>query len=165
MPNRSYSARHPLILKVPGAPTPKYRQMKIPDEDRHTPLFALPNSGVRRNQTISFETSVEDVAIVLSQTFLPDELVTQLHQSTNAYAHHHCPPRKQRVINEGDILHFFALYYYFGIVKLPAKKEYWGNQWDFLDVLPERHPFTTQRGITEGKFNYLFRYIHPTFQQ
>lgn len=60
-------------------------------------------------------------------------------------------------------MYFFALYYYFGLVKLPAKADYWHAKEEDFDILPESHPLANARDMTQDRFHYIFRFIHPSF--
>ena len=159
-----YNMNTPLILRVPRSPRPHYRPMRIPEEDRHDAVFCLPGDRTTGDRRASLDCNIEDVVLVLTQTFLPDDFIAKVTVTTRAYAADNLQPLRQRNIGPADMLHFFALYYYFGIIKLPAKADYWHNDCDDFDILPESYPIATDRGMTRDRFNYIFRYIHATFK-
>ena len=52
--------------------------------------------------------------------------------------------------------HFFALLYYFGIVRLPSKRDYWLQNCEWLPS----HPICQVNGMTRERFEFLWRYFH-----
>ena len=54
-----------------------------------------------------------------------------------------------------NMYHFLAILYYFGIVKMPAKSDYWSTH----PVLP-KHPIVNELGMTRDRFQFMFRHFH-----
>jgi Transposase IS4 len=116
-PNRStYSPATPFVITLTNRDGTSfaYEPTEIPVERRHEPEFALPD-GV--------ELSVEN----LSHVFVPDWLVAEMAQHSNAYAaRRRLPPEMvQEPITDDEIFRFLAVYYYMGVVRLPARRDYW----------------------------------------
>jgi len=111
-----YSPSQPLVIPIEpvGRPNPAYEKIVIPDESRHKPSFGGLPRGVPYDP------------VQLCHIALPNSLIEHITDSSNAYARQHVSPEKrQGEIKCADILIFFAIYYYMGIVKLPAKRDYW----------------------------------------
>ena len=60
----------------------------------------------------------------LNELFLLDIFIDKVISSTNTYARAQLPTSKEEPVVWVDILKFFALYYYFGLVSLPSKEDY-----------------------------------------
>jgi len=54
-----------------------------------------------------------------------------------------------------DTYHFIALFYCFGIVKLPCKCDYWSTE----DYMP-MHPIAMEFGMMKDCFAFLWRHFH-----
>ncbi len=67
----------------------------------------------------------------MSHYFIPNHVITKWTQCTNKYAQDNCNRSKIREKKEHHILQFLAIYYYMGVVYLPAKRVYWkeGRVW------------------------------------
>ncbi len=63
-------------------------------------------------------------ASYMSHYFFPDHVIKKWTECTNKYAQDNCNNSKIREIKEHHILQFLAIYYYMGIVCLPAKRDY-----------------------------------------
>ena len=61
---------------------------------------------------------------VLSELFFPDRLIQQIATCSNAYARKILPKRQVEILAAEDILRFIGVYYYMGVVVLPAKEDY-----------------------------------------
>src|SRR6056300_342697 len=126
-----YSPSQPLVIPIEpvGRPNPAYEKFVIPDERRHKPSFGGLPRGVPYDP------------VQLCHAALPDSLIEDIAESSNVYARQHLAPGKlQSDIKSAEILVFFAIYYYLGIVKLPAKKDYWQRS---DDIWPS-HPIAKQ---------------------
>ena len=124
-----YSPSQPLVIPIEpvGRPNPAYEKIVIPDESRHKPSFGGLPRGVPYDP------------VQLCHIALPDSLIEHITDSSNAYARQHVSPEKrQGEIKCADILIFFAIYYYMGIVKLPAKRDH--AQEGKLPDLPPHSP-------------------------
>jgi len=129
--NMKYSPSRPLLIpiKLVGRQSPPYKKILIPDEKRHKPSFGGLPRGVPYDP------------VQLCHAVLPDSLIEEIAESSNVYARQHLAPGKlQSDIKSAEILIFFAIYYYMGIVKLPAKKDYWQRS---DDIWPS-HPIAKQ---------------------
>ena len=51
--------------------------------------------------------------------------------------------------------HFLALVSYFGMVKMPSRRDYWSTHY----LLP-RHRIATELGMTRNRFDFLWRHFH-----
>ena len=92
----------------------------------------------------------------LNELFLPDVFIDKVVSATNAYASAQLPPLKVEPVARVDILQFFALYYYFGLVRLPSKEDYWKADYSIWPI----HPAC--QCMTKNCFLYIWRYIHLT---
>eukprot|EP00957_Ditylum_brightwellii_P021929 1654161-Ditylum_brightwellii.AAC.2 len=54
-----------------------------------------------------------------------------------------------------DIFYLFVLIFYFGIVRLPAKRDYWSQQ----QYMP-KHEICTELDMTRDKFAFLWHHFH-----
>src|SRR5210317_654937 len=143
--NMKYSPSRPLLIpiKLVGRRSPPYNKIVIPDEKRHKPSFGGLPRGVPYDP------------VQLCHAALPDSLIEDIAESSNVYARQHLAPGKlQSDIKSAEILVFFAIYYYMGIVKLPAKKDYW--RWS-NDIWPS-HPIAKQ--MRRDRFCYIWSNIH-----
>ena len=98
--------------------------------------------------------------------YFSDTLIKSIVYSSNAYAFE----RKRREpnlsawkkknaskeITPSDILHFLAILYYIGIVRLPSKQDYWSKGFHWLPS----HPICSVNGMTRERFEFLWRNFH-----
>ena len=61
-----------------------------------------------------------------------------------------------RPITSSCIYHFIALIYYFGLVKLPSKRDYWNRSSNYMPI----HPIAKELGMNRDRFLFLWRHIH-----
>eukprot|EP00977_Amphora_coffeiformis_P028385 scaffold34942_cov130-Amphora_coffeaeformis.AAC.1 len=61
----------------------------------------------------------------MTELFFPDTLLDDMVEKSNAYARSWLPPSKRSDINRAELLRFYAIYYYMGLIKLPNKRDYW----------------------------------------
>ncbi len=73
---------------------------------------------------------------------------------TNIYAQDNWNNSKVREIKENHILQFLVVYFYIGIVYLPAKS--WKQGWVWLAHL-------VTWGMIRGMFEFIFRYFHVSY--
>ena len=121
---------------------PNYQPMPLHVQDRHEPKFVLPNG-------------IDGSAESLSYYALPDSFVNEIVINTNKYAEARLGKGKFIPAEKHEILGFFAVYYYMGIVKLPAKSDYWTTDADWPS-----HPF--QGEITRNLFKAKLQGIGST---
>ena len=112
----------------------------------------------------------------LGKIYLPDEFISQIAKTSTNYAQARLqkketitveigtsPPKtvtKTKTTNppditESDVLNFCGILLYMGLVKLPAKEDYWSTDPD----MPS-HPMIESTGMSYKKFHYLWRNIH-----
>jgi hypothetical protein len=103
--------------------------------------------------------NMDPTAAAMVEIFLPDKLLNSWVAATNTYVESLLPPgRRQREITMSDILRFLATIQYMGVVKLPAKSDYFpGNRSDVLPI----HPVIQ---LTKTRFDYLWRYFHTSYK-
>ena len=101
--------------------------------------------------------SVNATPEALCELFLPDSLLDRWVVCTNDYAASHLPPARQRVITRMDILRFLSAVSYMGVVRLPAKADYFAKD---NDVFPHNHAIT----INQTVFDYLWRNFHTSYK-
>ena len=99
-------------------PTPQPPYERMPSDKRHKPKFSMPDG-------------VNNTAEALSEMAIPDSFVKETTKNSNAYCkaqkltkNQTYNPKKD-TITESDVLLFFAGYYYMGVVKCPARRDYW----------------------------------------
>ena len=119
---------------------PTYEPMPLHERDRHQPKFVLPRG-------------VDGTAESLSYCGLPDSLIDEIVITTNKYAEARLGKGEFIHAKKHEILAFFAVYYYMGIVKLPAKGDYWTT-----DLNWPSHPFKGE--ISRDRFKFIWRNIH-----
>lgn len=86
-------------------------------------------------------------AMTMCKLYLPDEMVEDFAGSTNSYAKQRLTVQveitkttstgkssstrqkftKAKTVRSWHLLHFFAIIFYFGVVRLPAKADYWST--------------------------------------
>jgi hypothetical protein len=95
------------------------------------------------------------------EIFLPDELLNTWVAGTNAYAESLlAPEHRQKEITMPDILRFLETIQQLGVVKLPAKHDYFpGNSSDY-------YPITQWLSWIRRGWNleYLWRYFHTSYK-
>jgi hypothetical protein len=126
----------------------------------YEPLFDLDDDEGKRKERFgpSFECpgGILPIADILQLLFLPESLIEGIVVATNAYAKKQLVPAKVHPVDEADILRFFAIFFYMGIVRLPAKKDYWRGASSFW---PVHQPCLS---LPRTRFEYIWRYIHLT---
>ena len=102
-------------------------------------------------------------AAVLMDRYFPDHLIEHIVKCSNKYRSkrmHEYPDlvfwkdaKQSAKFTLPCVLHFLALLYYFGIVKLPSKRDYWSNH----TIMP-RHAVTDD--MSYKRFVFLWRHFH-----
>lgn len=90
-----------------------YEAMFIDKSDRHSAKFLLPNG-------------IEAAIHTISDFFFTDPFISLIVKNTNAYIRH--KGKSVRDVSKEEILVFFSIYFYMGVVKLPAKADYWRSE-------------------------------------
>jgi len=57
--------------------------------------------------------------------------------------------------NLGTMYHFIAILYYFGLVRLPSKRDCWTSE----EWMP-KHRITKDFGMSKDRFFFLWRFFH-----
>ena len=91
--------------------------------------------------------------------WIPDALAEAIARHSNAYAR--VKKRSSRNdrsladpdIRAGEILTFLGIYFYMGVVRLPARRDYW-----VVDPKWPRHPVSGK--MTRGRFDYIWKNLH-----
>ena len=95
---------------------------------------------------------------MLTDLIFPESLIKDITDRTNRYIWARvndpgCKLDKYNEVAEDEILHFIPIYYYSGIVKVPARRDYWkrGATW----------PTHWIHGVMgRDRFDYIWRHIH-----
>jgi hypothetical protein len=100
---------------------------------------------------------IDATVTAMTEIFLSDTLLHQWVHCTNRYAAAHLPPGRRKEVSLPEILRFLATIQYMGIVRLPAKQDYFpGNR---SDVLPTHHAIL----LNKTRFEYLWRWFHTSY--
>jgi hypothetical protein len=100
---------------------------------------------------------IDATVTAMTEIFLSDTLLHQWVHCTNRYAAAHLPPGRRKEVLLPEILWFLATIQYMGIVRLPAKQDYFpGNR---SDVLPAHHAIL----LNKTRFEYLWRWFHTSY--
>ena len=90
----------------------------------------------------------------LLECFFPDSVINRFVESTNNYALLKLGKKtKVRKASHGDILRFIAIIYYMGLVRLPAKEDYFSSNSKIWPL----HPAIK---LSYTRFRYMWRYFH-----
>ena len=112
--------------------------------------------------------SVDAVPKVLLEKYLTRDFMMRFVESSNRYidARRVSHPdlycwkdtKVSSPITVSNMYHFFAMMYYFGIVEMPSKSDYWSTrQWMPL------HPIVKEFGMTQRRYEFIWRHFHPSF--
>jgi hypothetical protein len=138
-----YTPLTPWIQEVEHSyrnPVPYEPIFRVGDIPKFTPSFELPMVGIDATVT------------AMTEIFLPDTLLDQWVKCTNRYASAHLPPGRRKEVSLPEILRFLPTIQYMGVVRLPAKQDFFpGNR---SDVLPVHH------AILLNKTRFI-HHIHP----
>ncbi|CAJ1938795.1 unnamed protein product [Cylindrotheca closterium] len=142
-----YSCDTPFVteLNYQNGTTQPYDKMSIEMEERHKPRFG----GLEAGMIVT--------PVLMTELFLPNNLLQDIIGHTNSYARARLPPSKVKDVTLEELLRFLAIYYYMGLVVLPSKSDYWRRH--KLNIWPT-HPVT--HGISSKRFQYIWRNIHLT---
>ena len=114
--------------------------MSFRKDERHEALYQLP-------------ADLEATPETFSHLFLPDIYVETVAKHSTAYAKMR-NGLSARPILPADILHFFAIFYLMGVVRLPCEEDYWKTNGSVnISMLNEY-------GMASTKFQYIWRHIH-----
>lgn len=106
---------------------------------------------------------------LMKQYFTP-EFIYQFVSSSNKYRQNrmkqepdlYCWKEKKMSspISESNIYQFLAILYYFGLVVLPSKSDYWSTR----EWMPH-HPIVHEHGFTRARFEFIWRHFHPSYDE
>eukprot|EP00957_Ditylum_brightwellii_P120583 9198723-Ditylum_brightwellii.AAC.1 len=98
------------------------------------------------------------------EKYSPDTVVDRIVQAINQYiskqreehAEMHCYKKKVSTeLTYSCVWHFIAIVYYFVLVALPNKRDYWSTE----EWMP-RHPQVTKFGLAREHFNFFWQHFH-----
>eukprot|EP00977_Amphora_coffeiformis_P007696 scaffold1690_cov182-Amphora_coffeaeformis.AAC.53 len=148
--------------------TPWVQQVKYVDDNKnreyaYEPLWDISNPDNYHNIEFNInaqhvrrgEIRLEANPMTMTELFFPDSLMDEIVAKTNAYAASRLPPGQRDEVTRAEILRFFAIYYYMGLVKLPNKRDYWRGGGD--NLWPTNLPCLS---MTRDRFAYIWRNIH-----
>jgi Transposase IS4 len=96
----------------------------------------------------------------LMQMYFPDWLLEEMVACTRAYADSRLTYNKQKKVDKSDILRFIAALYYMGVVRMPAKSDYFSTGY-VKDSVPDVWPLHSAGiKIKKTMFIYLWRNFH-----
>ena len=141
-----YSPSTPYVIDVDydNGSTYEYEPILKEPTQEFGPSFQLP-------------LSVNATPAALCELFLPDSLLDKWVSSTNHYAASYLSIEKRRDITRMDIFRFLSAVSYMGLVRLPAKGDYFSKD---NSILPHHHAITINRSM----FEYLWRNFHTSYK-
>ena len=148
----------PVVLELhnPAAPSRRFKPFAFTDRKKHDAQFVLPSP-------CPDPSDVYAVTLKLNRAYYPEKFITKIFHRTLMYVDAKgVPGNKRYKINIGDIYQFFAMINYMGLVRLPAKRDYWATT--NLDIMPT-HPLCRARGMSFRKFEYLFTHIYAVIPE
>lgn len=140
----SYSPSRPFITHLDyadGSPV-EYTPLHLGELPQFGPNFRLP-AGIEPSPT------------ALCEVFFPDTLLNDMVTATDDYARRRLSLRAFKSVSKSDLLEFFAAIYYMGVIRLPAKEDYFRGFDGSCIWRP--HPAIH---IKRHKFRYLWRNFH-----
>ena len=145
----AYTPGRPFFVDVSDTSI-DYKPMEVPENERHGANFRLPSPGPVTKEPAC-------VCKYLSEIFIPDAFIELLHTKTLEYVAYHAGVSKKKFnISRGDIVQFLAIIFYMGIVRLPARRDYWKE----ADDIFAQHPVCVARGMTRDKFDFIWRHFY-----
>ena len=103
---------HPFEIKYTDGQQKPYEPMRIPVATRFFEKFSIPNG-------------MDPTVQVISELFLPDSFLARIAKCSNLYGR--SKGHSFKPISAPDILVFFSIIFYMGVVRLPAKTDYWNS--------------------------------------
>ena len=110
---------HPFEIKYTDGQQKPYEPMRIPAVTRCFEKFY----------------GMDPTVQVISELFLPDSILARVAKCSDLYGK--TKGRSFKPISAPDILVFFSLIFYMGVVRLPTKTDYWNSNgmWPIHKVL------------------------------
>ena len=136
----------------------------------YTPVIDIASPDFEPVNTTFRLASADDTAIIptagtLMEAYWSRDLIKALVRSSNAYRwkvktskpdlKYWGQTRNTRPFTIACMYHFLAILYYFGIVRLPSKRDYWADE----KYMPQ-HLITKELGMSRDRFNFLWRHFH-----
>lgn len=151
---QEYTPSRPFVQRVEyadGKELPYQPLWDVTDpENHHHAEFRLGGNRIGRR-----EVPIEPTPMAFTEVFYSDSIVDAIVQKTNSYARSRLPPSQFEPVTRAEILRFFAIYYYMGLVKLPCRRDYWRGGTD--DMWPSHQVCLS---MTRARFEYIWRNIH-----
>lgn len=153
---------------------PKFINLTPNSKEKMKPVIDISHSSFKPQPTI-FKTFSKDyrgrtVEIVptpkeLTDRYYPLTFIKSIRDNSNAYCeyqkkknpnlYHWRNENYSKPITTACIYQFLAIIYYFGIVRLPSKRDYWSKE----SWMPH-HPIVREMGMTRYRFEFLWRFFH-----
>ena len=136
----------------------------------YTPVIDVSSPDFKPVNTMFRLASADDVIIIstpgtLMEAYWSRDLIKALVRSSNAYRwkvktskpdlKYWQQKRNTRPFTIACMYHFLAILYYFGLVRLPSKRDYWD-----CDKYMPQHVITKELGMSRDRFNFLWRHFH-----
>ena len=129
---------HPFKIKYTDGQQKPYKPMRIPVATQFFERFSIPNG-------------MDPTVQVILELFLPDSFLARVTKCSNLYGK--SKGHSFKPIFAPDILVFFSIIFYIGVVQLPAKTDYWNSNgmWPTHKVLSH---------MSYKRFQVIWRNIH-----
>lgn len=139
-PNNDYNPYNTFVKEVryEKGDQKEYKPMRIPENERHNASFKLP---------FDMEATIQGLLML----FLPDSILHTIKVNSNNYIR--AKERRIPAISTPELMVFFSIIFYMGVVKLPAKKDYWETD----GMWPTHKP--CQR-MSSRRFHEIWNNIH-----
>ena len=154
--------------------SPNFVYVGKPGEKHIEPVLDVASSSFKPQDTV-FKTFTKDhrgkkVEIVptpkhLTDQYLSLELIEQIRDNSNNYRKnqkktypnrwHWTKAEYSKPFTNACIYQFIALIYYFGIVKLPSKTDYWS-----ADPYMPQHTIARDLDMSRARFEFIWRHFH-----
>ena len=154
---------------------PKYINL-IPEETKKfEPVIDIASPDFKPNKTF-FKVTAEENGIIkeviptpasLTALYWSKTMVNTIKVASNKYRENRLKEepglfvwkheKNSRPFTLSCIYHFLAILYYFGIVRLPYKGDYWSK-----DPYMPIHPVVLDLDMTRDRFNFIWRHFHIT---
>jgi Transposase IS4 len=126
-------------------------------EEFYEPIFSRDDLQMRAPD-FRLPGDVEPSAAVLQEIYWPDSVLDDIVKCSNAYAKDRVAESKYRPITRADFFRFMAAVTYMGMVKLPAKDDYFPTSREcWFPPHPRIH-------LNKTRFNYIWRTFHCAYK-
>ena len=147
-PSRTAPDHNPLEVRIVEYDTKTHKYTPIIKRETlnfRGPRFQLPSN-------------LEPSPRVLSELYFPDDMIDHIVHCSNEYALKKVAPGRFSEVTPADIYRFMAAITYMGIVKLPAKEDYFPP----VDGWFPPHPHIK---LTKTRFHYIWQTFHPAYRE